>query len=66
MKLVARPICTKGKFRFTHEFVEKTWKELIMENPNRPYMNLPGDWLFTNRLQWGLFSILSTLKAEIP
>lgn len=66
VKLVARPVLEADTFRFTPDYVEKTWRTLVLENPNRHYMNLPGDWLFSNRLQWGLFSILAGLNVDIP
>ncbi len=65
LKIVAAPVLEES-YRFNRDFVEKTWRALVIDNPNRYYMNLPADWLFTNRLQWGLFSVLAELKADVP
>lgn len=66
LTLVAKPIFERGTFRFDNDYIEKTWRLLVIENPNRFCMNLPADWLFTNRLQWGLFSVLAALRVDIP
>jgi predicted unusual protein kinase regulating ubiquinone biosynthesis (AarF/ABC1/UbiB family)/DNA-binding XRE family transcriptional regulator len=66
LRLIAQPLLEDTPYRFTMDYIEKTWRKLVIENPNRHYMNLPADWLFTNRLQWGLFSILAGLKADVP
>jgi hypothetical protein len=35
-----------------------------LENRNRFQLNLPPDWAFLLRLQWGLYSVLAQLGAE--
>ena len=52
------------RFRFTPEFVASTWRALVVDNPNKFRLNLPRDFLFVNRIQWGLFSVLAALGAE--
>lgn len=66
LRLFYQPVLEGRPFQFTPEFVEKTWRLFLKENPNKTCMHLPADWLFTNRLQWGLFSILSSLRASVP
>ncbi len=61
---VYEPFREDRTFRFTHEYVRKTWEVLVLENPNKTRMNLPKDWLFVNRLQWGLYAVLAELGAE--
>ena len=35
-----------------------------LDNPNRFRTNLPRDWVFLPRLQWGLYAVLAELGAE--
>ncbi len=51
-------------FCFTHEFVAKTIQDLVIKNPNKFTTNMPRDWVFVNRLQWGLYSVLAMLNAQ--
>ncbi|HET9956691.1 MAG TPA: AarF/UbiB family protein [Polyangiaceae bacterium] len=51
-------------YRFEPEFVERTWRALVLDNPNRFRTNLPKDWVFVNRLQWGLYAVLARLGAK--
>jgi predicted unusual protein kinase regulating ubiquinone biosynthesis (AarF/ABC1/UbiB family) len=50
-------------FRFTPEFVRETYDALIFRNPNKMRLGMPAEWLFLNRLQWGVFAILAELGA---
>jgi predicted unusual protein kinase regulating ubiquinone biosynthesis (AarF/ABC1/UbiB family) len=50
-------------FRFTPEFVRGTYDALVFKNPNKLRMAMPPEWLFLNRLQWGIFAILAQLGA---
>jgi predicted unusual protein kinase regulating ubiquinone biosynthesis (AarF/ABC1/UbiB family) len=62
MRYIYRPFLEKD-FTFTTEFVKGTYDKLMFKNPNRFQQSLPPDALFQNRLQWGLFSVLSSMKA---
>jgi predicted unusual protein kinase regulating ubiquinone biosynthesis (AarF/ABC1/UbiB family) len=50
-------------FRFTGAFVRETYDALMFKNPNKLRMGMPAEWLFLNRLQWGIFAILAELGA---
>ena len=44
--------------------MRRTLDEAFSKNPNKFRMSLPrGDFIFLNRVQWGLFSVLATLGA---
>lgn len=58
------PWLSDEPFRFTREFVERTWRLLAVDNPNRFRSNVPKDWVFTSRLQWGVASVLARIGAE--
>ena len=58
------PWRTDGPFRFNQHFVSMTWRDFVVENPNKFKTNMPRDWVFANRLQWGLYSVLAELGAE--
>jgi predicted unusual protein kinase regulating ubiquinone biosynthesis (AarF/ABC1/UbiB family) len=51
-------------YRFSNEYVEKTWRKFVAENPDKYRLALPQDWGFTNRLQWGLCALLGELGAK--
>ena len=36
---------------------------MIFDNPNKLRTAMPPEWLFLNRLQWGLNAILAQLSA---
>lgn len=58
-----RPYLREGPFVMTPDYIESTWRLGLIENPNRFCSNIPKDWLFVNRLQWGLGCVLARLGA---
>ena len=68
MRLLHLPWLVGGKngvsYRFDREYMIQCWTKMFKENANRTKLCLPREWIFINRLQWGLFSILATLNAE--
>ena len=50
-------------FTYTQEYVRKTYDVIVFKNPNKLHQGIPREWLFLNRLQWGLFSVLGLLNA---
>ena len=63
MKNLHAPWLTQGSFRFTREYLIRSW-HLMLNNVNRSKLNLPREWVLINRLQWGLYSVLAILNAE--
>ncbi|MHB1847013.1 MAG: ABC1 kinase family protein [Deltaproteobacteria bacterium] len=63
-RVIYEPWSHDRVYRFEPELVERTWKALVLDNPNKFRMNLPPDFLFVNRIQWGLFAVLAALGAE--
>ena len=51
-------------FRFNGHYVERNWRALWVENPNKARLRMPPDFLFLNRLQFGLHSVLAALGAQ--
>jgi predicted unusual protein kinase regulating ubiquinone biosynthesis (AarF/ABC1/UbiB family) len=64
LRHIGSPWIADGRFTFTPEFVRETWLKLTRDNPSLAETNLPRDWIFMNRLQWGLFSVLASLGSE--
>jgi len=58
------PWMTEGKYKFTRSLAQGTWNTMMLDNPNRYYTNVPRDWIFASRLQWGLYSVLAEMGAE--
>lgn len=58
-----RPFTTRP-FRYTQDYVRESYDALLFKNPNRMSAGMPREWLFLNRLQWGLNSVLALLQAE--
>ena len=65
MRHLYQPYAT-STFRFDAGFVRETFGSLMFDNPNRFKVAMPPEWLFLNRLQWGLFAVLAQLEAEAP
>ena len=64
MQYLYRPFLTSEPFRYTHEYVRESYGLMIFDNPNRFKTAMPPQWVFLNRLQWGLNSILAALGAS--
>ena len=64
MNHVYTPFTTDAAFTFSHEFNSKTTSLMLWENKNRFSGAMPADFLFINRLQWGLAAILADMNAE--
>lgn len=64
-RFLYRPFLEKS-FRFEPEYIERSYDILMFQNPNKMRMNNPPEWLFLNRLQWGLFAVLTDLRAAGP
>ena len=63
MRFIYRPYIEPG-FRFTSDYVKESYDVMMFKNPDRFRQHIPPDALFKNRLQWGLYSILSSLEAQ--
>ncbi len=66
MKYLYRPFLATEPFTYTHEYVKESYGLLIFDNPNRFRSEMPPQWLFLNRLQWGLNSVLAYLGSTAP
>jgi predicted unusual protein kinase regulating ubiquinone biosynthesis (AarF/ABC1/UbiB family) len=66
MQYLYRPFLATEPFTYTHEYVKESYGVLLFDNPNRRSGAMPREWLFLNRLQWGLNSVLAHLHATGP
>jgi predicted unusual protein kinase regulating ubiquinone biosynthesis (AarF/ABC1/UbiB family) len=64
MRLISKPWLENGPFRFDRAYVSAIWSRITRNNVNIPRLRLPRDWLFVNRLQWGLYSVLAALETQ--
>jgi predicted unusual protein kinase regulating ubiquinone biosynthesis (AarF/ABC1/UbiB family) len=64
-RFLYRPFLERD-FRFEPEYIQKSYDILMFQNPNKMRMGNPPEWLFLNRLQWGLFAVLTELRAKGP
>jgi hypothetical protein len=64
MRFMYGPALGTAPVRFTHDFISAVHDRLIFQNRNKLKLALPADWLFVNRLQFGLFSVLAHLGAS--
>jgi len=63
LQYIYQPFLQAEPFTFTHEYVGESFDTLMFNNPNKYSTAIPPDWLFVNRLQWGLNSVLAHLNA---
>ena len=63
MQYLYQPFITDEPFTYTHEYVSRSYDVIIFRNPNKLSTKVPPDWLFLQRLQWGLNSVLAFLNA---
>jgi len=63
MRELYKPMIADEPFTFTPEWVAGIHDVLMFKNKNKFKLTMPPDWLFVNRLQFGMFSILAHLNA---
>jgi predicted unusual protein kinase regulating ubiquinone biosynthesis (AarF/ABC1/UbiB family) len=63
MLYLYEPMRASGRYTFTPEYAKRSWDALLVGNPNLSKLEMPAEWVFANRLQWGLNSVLGTLGA---
>lgn len=66
MLYLYRPFMQKEPFTYTNDYVRESYDLLLLKNPNRMRTGMPPEWLFLNRLQWGLNAVLAELRATGP
>jgi predicted unusual protein kinase regulating ubiquinone biosynthesis (AarF/ABC1/UbiB family) len=66
MEYLYRPFKAKEPFRYTHDYVQQSYGLLVFDNPNQRRTAMPASYVYLNRLQWGLNSVLATLEASGP
>lgn len=54
----------RERFGFTDEYVKESYGLHVFDSPNKFHLAMPAEWLLLNRLQWGLYAVLSSLQAE--
>lgn len=70
-----RPLVEDRDFEFTPEFTAGTF-EIVLEAKKKTVLRkgvpkiedvprIPADYTFMNRLQWGFYSVLTTLRARV-
>ncbi|ARU54242.1 hypothetical protein OLMES_0134 [Oleiphilus messinensis] len=64
MNHVYGPFLTDEPFTFTHAHNSRTNDYMLWENKNRFSSSMPADFLFINRLQWGLAAVMADLEAQ--
>jgi predicted unusual protein kinase regulating ubiquinone biosynthesis (AarF/ABC1/UbiB family) len=65
MRYLYRPYLEPG-FHYNNAFVAKSFGILMFDNPNRMKLSMPPEWLFLNRLQWGVNAVLAQLGTSTP
>jgi predicted unusual protein kinase regulating ubiquinone biosynthesis (AarF/ABC1/UbiB family) len=67
-KYFYEPLETEGEFAFSREYNARSFKMVFA--PDGPFagmskrLNMPRDFVFVNRIQWGVWSILGQLGAR--
>jgi predicted unusual protein kinase regulating ubiquinone biosynthesis (AarF/ABC1/UbiB family) len=65
MRVLYRPMIVEAPFTFTEAFIAEVRDRLVFKNRNKFKVALPPEWLFIQRLQFGLFSVLADLGASV-
>jgi predicted unusual protein kinase regulating ubiquinone biosynthesis (AarF/ABC1/UbiB family) len=63
MNHVYTPFKSEGAFTYSHDFNAHTTNLMLWENKNKFSGAMPSDFLFINRLQWGLAAVLADMDA---
>jgi predicted unusual protein kinase regulating ubiquinone biosynthesis (AarF/ABC1/UbiB family) len=59
-----RPWLTDEPFAYTPDYCRRAFRMLLVDNPNVRVADMPRDFVFVNRLQWGLNSLLAAMDAK--
>jgi predicted unusual protein kinase regulating ubiquinone biosynthesis (AarF/ABC1/UbiB family) len=62
-RVVQRPWVEDELFRFEPAFAREI-AACVLKNPDLRQAGVPGDFLLFNRLQWGLYAVLTELRVE--
>jgi predicted unusual protein kinase regulating ubiquinone biosynthesis (AarF/ABC1/UbiB family) len=65
MRTLYKPFLEPG-YRYDPADITRSFGVLMFDNPNRMRLAVPPEWLFLNRLQWGLNAVLAQLGAGGP
>jgi len=60
-----QPFCSP-RFAFTSEFVRRGMDLARPSNPNLRKLAIAPQWIWMQRLLWGLYAVLARLRAEGP
>lgn len=63
MNYLYRPYKSARPFTYTSEYVRESYDTLLWQNRNMFKATITPEWLYLNRLQWGLNSVLAQLNA---
>ncbi len=65
MQAMYKPMLSKENSVITQDLIQDINSKVLFQNKNKRYMTMPADWLFVNRLQWGLYSVLAHLESRV-
>ncbi|MCH9688947.1 MAG: AarF/ABC1/UbiB kinase family protein [Deltaproteobacteria bacterium] len=65
MEHLHRPLL-QPRFRFSPDFVRQGLAYNGPTNPNVRHLSIPPPYIWIARLQWGLWSLLTRLRADLP
>jgi len=67
-QLFYEPFRFDREFAFSREYIASTFRQVFAPDGEfagmSKQLNMPGDFVFVNRIQWGVFSILGQLAAR--
>ncbi len=66
MEYLYLPFKSAKPFTYSHDYVRESYAKLLFDNPNQRKTAMPAEWVYLNRLQWGLNSVLAHLGATGP
>lgn len=64
LKHVYRPFKDNTPFTYKHDYVAESYDAFFKQNKNKLSMTMPPDFLFVNRLSFGMDSVLADLNAS--
>lgn len=65
LRYLYAPILEDRVFRLTSEYNSQFLRKMILKNKNLFKLSLPGEMVFLNRINFGLFSVMAELGADV-
>ena len=59
------PFCAGSRATFDGDYVQRSWRAFVVDNPLKLRLNLSGEFVMLSQLQWGVSATLARIGADL-